>query len=223
MPSILETTMQSALLQGTSNILAQLLKAYKSSVRTHTVASPNAHYPHTHQSKLTFTPIYQSSFTINILPVLQFVLYTLLSTPLNCLFHRALESWFPSSQPQTQPQPPPASKPSAAKPAPPPSAQTPTLNIRNTLLKVLLDQTLSAAINCILFLSLMTLLQGGSLSEARAAVQSRFTLVMLAGYKVWPMVSLANFVFVPAERRVLVGALVGVGWGVFLSLVAAGN
>ena len=45
---------------------------------------------------------------------------------------------------------------------------------------------------------------------------------MLAGLKLWPLVSLLNFTIVPVEKRILVGSLVGVGWGIYLSLVAAG-
>lgn len=44
---------------------------------------------------------------------------------------------------------------------------------------------------------------------------------MLAGLKLWPFVSVVNFTVVPAEQRLLVGNLVGVGWGVYLSLMAS--
>ena len=44
---------------------------------------------------------------------------------------------------------------------------------------------------------------------------------MLAGYKLWPLVSILNFSVVPVERRVVVGSLVGLGWGVFLALRTA--
>lgn len=44
---------------------------------------------------------------------------------------------------------------------------------------------------------------------------------MVAGYKLWPAVSLISFTLVPVERRTLVGSLVGFGWGVFLALRAS--
>lgn len=44
---------------------------------------------------------------------------------------------------------------------------------------------------------------------------------MIAGYKLWPLVSLLKFTFVPVEQRTVVGSLVGLGWGVFLALRAA--
>ena len=42
--------------------------------------------------------------------------------------------------------------------------------------------------------------------------------LMLAGYKLWPLVSLLSFTVIPPEKRVIFGSLIGVGWGVFLSL-----
>ena len=45
-----------------------------------------------------------------------------------------------------------------------------------------------------------------------------FWPIMIAGYKLWPIVSVANFTVVPVERRVLVGSIVGLGWGVFMAL-----
>lgn len=44
---------------------------------------------------------------------------------------------------------------------------------------------------------------------------------MVNGYKLWPLVSLLNYTVVPMEKRVVVGSLVGLGWGVFLAMKAA--
>ena len=45
--------------------------------------------------------------------------------------------------------------------------------------------------------------------------------VMKAGYKLWPAVNLVQHVFIPVERKTVVGSLVGLGWGVYLALFAA--
>lgn len=50
-------------------------------------------------------------------------------------------------------------------------------------------------------------------------VQDCFPL-MLAGYKLWPFVSLLSFTVIPAQQRIVFGNLVGVAWGIFLSLFA---
>lgn len=44
--------------------------------------------------------------------------------------------------------------------------------------------------------------------------------LMMAGWKLWPAVSLLNFTIVPVNRRILVGSIVGLFWGIFLSLFA---
>ena len=51
-------------------------------------------------------------------------------------------------------------------------------------------------------------------------VDQDFTPLMVAGFKIWPLVSLLNFTVVPVEKRLLVSNLFGVLWGVYLSLVA---
>lgn len=42
-----------------------------------------------------------------------------------------------------------------------------------------------------------------------------------AGLKLWPAVSLISFTLIPVEKRVVFGSIVGVAWGIFLSLQAA--
>ena len=44
---------------------------------------------------------------------------------------------------------------------------------------------------------------------------------MIAGYKLWPAVSLLNYTVVPMENRVVVGSLVGLGWGIYLAMRSA--
>ena len=45
---------------------------------------------------------------------------------------------------------------------------------------------------------------------------------MVAGWRLWPFVSLVNFAFVKSvETRNLIGALAGVVWGVYMSLFAS--
>ena len=41
---------------------------------------------------------------------------------------------------------------------------------------------------------------------------------MGAAAKLWPAVSLFNFLVVPAEKRVVVGSVVGLFWGIFMVL-----
>lgn len=47
-----------------------------------------------------------------------------------------------------------------------------------------------------------------------------FYPIMIAGFKLWPLVSILNFTVVPADKRLLVGSLFGVIWAVYLSLMS---
>jgi protein Mpv17 len=48
-------------------------------------------------------------------------------------------------------------------------------------------------------------------------VQDTFLLIK-SGLKLWPLVSLFNFTVVPVHRRIIVGSVVGLFWGIYLSL-----
>jgi hypothetical protein len=43
----------------------------------------------------------------------------------------------------------------------------------------------------------------------------------MAGLKLWPLVSIFNFSFVPVEKRIIVGSLVGLFWNIYLSILSA--
>ena len=51
-------------------------------------------------------------------------------------------------------------------------------------------------------------------------LQDFWTLIR-NGWKLWPLVALFNFAIVPVHRRVLVGSIVGLFWGIYLSLFVA--
>lgn len=126
----------------------------------------------------------------------------------------------------------------------------PTLDLRNTAVKFVLDQTAGAAANTLLFSLFMHSLQAamahrpagagasaaflargaGALDYARvdwravgARARGEFGPIMRAGWRLWPFVSLFNFAVVKSvATRNLVGSLAGVVWGIYMSLVAAG-
>lgn len=54
--------------------------------------------------------------------------------------------------------------------------------------------------------------------------EQEFVPMMIAGYKLWPMVSLAGYGGLKSvEARQLLGSCAGLGWNVFLSLKASGK
>jgi hypothetical protein len=93
------------------------------------------------------------------------------------------------------------------------------LSIQNTIIKVLLDQTVSASINTLLFSLVFAGFNGMGYSEAWGKAKREYWGLMLAGWKLWPLVSIINFSIVKSvEGRNLLGSLAGLVWGVYLSL-----
>lgn len=128
----------------------------------------------------------------------------------------------------------------------------PKLNITNTVIKLVLDQTVGAAANTFLFSlfihsiqaamprplgtplsnpdkSLQYLLTRGAIDYGKVNwahvvenSQGEFFSILVAGWKLWPFVSLINFAFIKSiEGRNLVASIAGVAWGIYMSLMAA--
>jgi len=154
---------------------------------------------------------YRSNQTLqlNPAPILKFALYTFINTPPNCLWQAYLEDTFPTS-------PAPPTKPKSEKPPP---AQPQTISYANVLTKLVLDQTISAALNTVLFLAFMGYVNAGQ-DGAMEEVRNKFWPLIMDGYKLWPAFALVSFVWIPVQTRVLAGSVVGVAWGIYLSLLA---
>ncbi|KAI1392261.1 uncharacterized protein F4822DRAFT_122590 [Hypoxylon trugodes] len=223
LPPIITATIQSAVLAATSNLLAQSLTAYQNEAR----------------------------LVIDWVPVFQFVVYSLVNVPPNFLWQEFLESTFPAYH--TTPTSAAANDEKALeREAKKGKLVEPRLNITNTAIKMMLDQTIGAAVNTLLFSIFMHSIQsamveppGASFSGSDSSTQYAFPLspigygkvnwsdvvarsraefysILVAGWKVWPIVSLINFAFIKSiQGRNLVGSLAGVGWGVYMSLITA--
>jgi len=178
--AIFDIVIQSAILSAISNVLAQLISAY--------------------QSKTSYS-------NISLTPIIQFIIYSILNTPINCVWQNKLEEWFPSSKPV-----PVVKEKGVEKPA--------GLDIQNTLIKFALDQTVGAGVNIPLFIGIMGLLKGHSVHQIVGTVQRDFMEIYISGAKLWPLVSLVSFAALPAHRRVIFGSLAGVVWNIYLSLMA---
>lgn len=202
----------------------------------------------------------------------QFVLWAIINTPPNFLWQDLLESSFPAyhASPTTEAVLAASKEGKEGDDALNAAAVVePRLNKRNTAVKLLLDQTIGAALNTIAFSLFIHAVQaamprplGTPLSTPDQSVQfllagllpsvfapdsklaepsfrafdasrvswpsvlqrskDEFAPIMMAGWKLWPLVSLINFTLVQSiEGRSLVGGLAGVGWGVYMSLLAS--
>lgn len=154
-----------------------------------------------------------------------------------------LESTFPA-----HPEEP--SKPKDTKDVSGAKKTQPKLSVRNTLIKFALDQTVGAAANTLLFSSYVHAIRAaikdvpvitslpktitywtsaGTIDFSRVnwsvvweATKADFAPLIYAGWKLWPAVSIVNFAAIKTvEGRNLVGALAGVAWGIYMSLIAA--
>ncbi|KAL8413796.1 hypothetical protein RB594_005149 [Gaeumannomyces avenae] len=229
MPSpIITATIQSTVLAATSNLIAQALGAYKSN----------------------------EPFVLDWVPLFQFALYAVVSTPPNFLWQELLEHSFPSSG---LPSPPPsaaAAAPNGKKqqkqPKPKGEAGEGKLSVGNTMAKLALDQTVGAALNTVMFSVFLHSVQAAMAHRPAAPADSfaflaggfnkavdysavrwddvwarasaEFVPLLVASWRLWPLVSLVNFAFVRSvATRNLVGGLAGVGWGVYVSMFAAGR
>ncbi|KAH0368905.1 hypothetical protein KCU65_g3746, partial [Aureobasidium melanogenum] len=160
---------------------------------------------------------------------LRFVIFTLLTAPPNYLWQHALERIFPGR-----------------KPLNPTKTMLPRYEIRehdglsgedglqqqeepetkldwkNTMTKWFIDcMTLGALLNTAAFIIIMGIMKGRAVHQIGTALRTDTLSIIYASYTIWPLASVINFACIPVERRIVFLSLVGLVWGVFLSLTAA--
>jgi Mpv17 / PMP22 family len=164
-------------------------------------------------------------------------LFAVLTTPINFFFQSWLEYAFPARPAAPHP------KKSDEKP------QESKLSIRNTVIKIVLDQTLAATFNTLAFSTYMrgvqaamthapketSLVKAIRFWNAPGAIQlekvdwagvwriacDEFWGIYVTGLKFWPAVSVANYVVVKdVPTRNMVGGMAGIVWGTYMSLLA---
>ncbi|GES62933.1 integral membrane protein [Aspergillus terreus] len=180
-PPIAKATLQAALINAGSNMLAQGIKAYKN----------------------------ETPFELDLQSLFYFTTYAFISSPLMFLWGEGLEKAFPGSVESERTK----SKTDNDK------TQKPRLNVKNTVVKITIDQTVGAVWNTVLFIATLGLLRGEAFEAILDQIRTDFWPMVIAGLKLWPLVSIMNFTVVPVDQRLLVGSLFGVVWAVYLSLV----
>jgi protein Mpv17 len=84
-----------------------------------------------------------------------------------------------------------------------------------------MDQTVGATLNTLAFSLGMAALRGAHWPLAVQIARQEFWSIMRAGWMLWPMVSILNYVFVKSvAMRSLLANLAGVAWSIYLSLLA---
>ena len=134
--------------------------------------------------KLTF----QTPYTLDYKPILSFVLFTALSTPPNYLWQNLLESLFPGKHLSPAPSAISAASTNDEKELDAEeklhSIVEPTLNLTNTIIKFVLDQTVGAAVNTVMFVAFFAGLKGLNVEQVGQIVQQDFWGMIRAGWKV---------------------------------------
>ena len=92
---------------------------------------------------------------------------------------------------------------------------------RNILAKVILDQTICLFISACIFLICTNIARVSSPYDLLLVLYQKLWPLLKAGWHIWPLVALCNFLWVPVRHRVLVAVIVGFGWSIFLSVFAS--
>ena len=82
--------------------------------------------------------------------------------------------------------------------------------------KVALDQLTFGVFFTWLYFYAIGVLEGQTLDKMNQTVREQLWPVLIMNWKVWPLVNLLNFKFVPTQLRVLVGNIVAIFWLVYL-------
>ncbi|KAL3456057.1 hypothetical protein BJX64DRAFT_281610 [Aspergillus heterothallicus] len=152
----------------------------------------------------------QKPFELDSQALFRFTTSALVLSPLGFLWLEGLESRFPAYD-----------NDNATTTKENTNEKKPNLNVKNTVAKVIVDQVIGGAWNTVAFIATMGVLRGQDYEVIKGEIQNNFWTFVFAGLKFWPFVSILNFTVVPADKRLLVGNLFGLVWGIYLSLMAA--
>ncbi|KAH9466663.1 hypothetical protein Pst134EB_001711 [Puccinia striiformis f. sp. tritici] len=86
------------------------------------------------------------------------------------------------------------------------------------LKRILLDQLVMAPLYTFLFISLTGWFEGLTIPEIRERLHELYWYLLTANWKIWPLIQIFNFSFMPLQYRVPWQGSCGVLWTVFLSL-----
>ena len=184
------------MMTAASNVFAQSWTAYSNKVC----------YCHRLQCPPTSNTLKTLS-TVDVISLLRFIFLAVLTTPLNYQWQKYLEDSYPTREAKIE-----KHKQNTK------IQEEPPLSVTNTAIKFVLDQSIGCWTNTIIFIVTMGILKGQSIGHIMSIIETDFWSMVMAGYKLWPMVCLLNLLVVPFDYRMLVGNLAGFGWGVYVSL-----
>lgn len=207
---LIKATLYAAVLSSTSNVLAQILDAYRK----------------------------EHPFVFDAPQYLRFVALAFLTAPPNYKWQQQLEHWLPSNErrsplrdieggrkekgdddEKSEKKEPVESHEGRQQLADPKQLK---LNWRNTFAKWFIDCiTVGAVLNTVAFFVLMGVMKGQTTAQIGHNIRYETIPLIVAGFKVWPFASIISFSCVPVEKRIIFLSFVGLLWGIYMSIVAA--
>jgi hypothetical protein len=145
--------------------------------------------------------------------VVEFAVFGLVSAPLVSLWQSVLEETFPTQNGVGEPNP--HVRSSTRK-----TDQQYRVNWYNVVLKLLLDQTIGLCFTNVVFITCTTGARLQSTGLLAREIEARIVGIMKAGWRIWPLVALVNFLCVPLQWRVVVTSIIGFGWNIILSFLS---
>ncbi|KAJ9594297.1 hypothetical protein L9F63_014302 [Diploptera punctata] len=85
------------------------------------------------------------------------------------------------------------------------------------LKKVACDQLFCAPLLLFTITSAVSLLENNGIEETKHRLRESYLQILMANYKLWPLVQTVNFSFVPLNYQVLVVQTVAIFWNTYLS------
>ncbi|ETS85288.1 hypothetical protein PFICI_03313 [Pestalotiopsis fici W106-1] len=93
---------------------------------------------------------------------------------------------------------------------------------RNVVAKLVADQTVGLCVMISVFLIITNVARVPHFADVFIVVETKLWRLLRAGWNLWPIVAMCNFLWVPVRWRVIVSSCVGFLWNIFLSLVSMG-
>ncbi|XP_076685739.1 mitochondrial inner membrane protein MPV17 [Andrena cerasifolii] len=85
------------------------------------------------------------------------------------------------------------------------------------LKKVAYDQLLFAPVFLMVLITVIGIFQRNKSQDLQIKLKEEYPEILLNNYKIWPMVQLLNFYFVPLQYQVLIVQSVAVVWNTYIS------
>lgn len=90
----------------------------------------------------------------------------------------------------------------------------------NRVYKILMDQTIYLFVKCSIYIAVVGLLNGESLTQAKENVSSRIKTVMLTAWKFWPFAHCITYGLIPPQHRILWVNSVDLVWNAILAALS---